>query len=83
MAAFMDESGVEARIGHSPIRESLRSHFIAITFLQGPFPPRSFSTCQIRHLLTEQRWLAGNCNVYPARTSIDDRVMGGGGVAMR
>jgi hypothetical protein len=82
MAAFMDESGVGARIGHSPIGEASRPHFIAITSPQGPFPPLPFSTHQIRHPLTEQSWLAGNCNVYPARTSIDACVMRGGGADM-
>jgi hypothetical protein len=82
MAAFMEESGVDARIGHSPIGETLRPHFIATNFLQGPLPHLHFSGHQGRNLPTEQRWLTGNCNVYPARTSIDDCVMRGGGAAM-
>jgi hypothetical protein len=82
MAAFMDESGIDARIGHSPIREARRSRLIVITFLQGPVPHLHFSGHKRRNFLTEQCWLANNCNVYPARTASDGVIKKGGGATM-
>jgi hypothetical protein len=82
MIAFMDESGLDGQNGHSHRREMLRPHFITTNFLQGPFPHLQFSGHQRRHFPTEQRWLANNCNVYPARTASDGFIKRGGGAAM-
>jgi hypothetical protein len=66
MAAFMDESGVNARIGHSHIRESLHSHFNIIPFSQVHILHHKFFGHKIPNSPTEQQNLAKECNIYPA-----------------
>jgi hypothetical protein len=59
MTASMDESGVNARIGDSCLRECMRSRFKAITFAQGAFRRLQFSAHQIPNSLTELNFLSG------------------------
>ena len=83
MAAFMDESGVNAGIGYSSIREILRSHFRIIEFLLTPFQNIRSATYQIRNSLTGQQWNANHFNVNLIETFIDHITKRGGDAAMR
>jgi hypothetical protein len=80
MTAFREESGVDARIGHAPTRarDALQSHFKTITASQDPFPHLQFSGRQIHNFLTDQHWLANDCDVLPAAKVIDSYVPKGG-----
>ena len=83
MAAFMDESGVNAGIGYSPIGEILRLHFRTLTFHHAPFINLRFSTCQILNPLTGQYRPVNHFNTNLARTIIFGFTRKGGGAAMR
>ncbi len=83
MAAFMDESGVIARIGYSPIREILQSHFRAFVFHHAPIQNLRFSTYQIPTPLTGQCRPANHFNANLAKTFINSFTGRGGGAAMR
>ena len=83
MAAFMDESGIIARIGYSPIREILRSHFRTFTFHHAPFQNLRFSTYQIPNPLTGQCRPVNHFNANLARTIIFGFTGKGGDAAMR
>jgi hypothetical protein len=83
MAAFMDESGIDARNGHPHRRESLPSHFKITTLRKGLFPYHLFQARQICNSLTGQCWLASHCNVYLAGTATEHVIKRGGEAAMR
>ena len=78
MTAFKKESGVEARNGHPHRRDTLRSHFIRVTFSQIAFEYPQLVGHQKRDFLIEQPWLANTCDSYLTRTVIDDFVKIGG-----
>jgi hypothetical protein len=82
MAAFMDESGVTARIGYSPIRETLRSHPRIIQF-PALFQNIRSVTYQIPNSLTGQQWNASHFNINLAEILIDCIKKKGGGAVMR
>ena len=78
MAAFMENSRIEAQDGHSCGNRSMRAHFKAITLSQGPFTNLRFISPQIRDYLTKRDRLANQCNVYSARTVTDNPIKKGG-----
>ena len=67
MATFMEKSSIEARNGHSFGDETLQSHFSKDTF-----PHLQFLGPETRDYLTKRDRLANQCNVYSARTVIDN-----------
>ncbi|MHC4425297.1 MAG: hypothetical protein ACYSYV_04270 [Planctomycetota bacterium] len=84
MAAFMEESGIEARNGHSYSQESFWAHLGKPPFSPGPVPHHELRGRQLRNSLTEGRRLAGNRNVCLARTATKkESLKRGGGAAMR
>jgi hypothetical protein len=64
MAAFMDESGVDARIVHSHIRGSLHSHFKTVPFNHVYILHHQFFGHIIPNSPTEQHSFAKDCNIY-------------------
>jgi hypothetical protein len=82
MAAFMEESGIEARKNHSYTQESFRAHLGRIPFSPGPIPHHEMPGRQLRNSLTEGRRLTGNRNVHLARTATKESLKRGGGAAM-
>ena len=78
MTAFMKESGVEARNGHPHRRDTLRSHFIRVTFSQSAFKYPQLTGHQKHNFLIEQPWITNTCDSYLAGTVIDNFVKIGG-----
>ena len=78
MIAFMDESGVDARIGYFPIRESLHSHFKTIPFYQVHILHHQFFGHKVPNSPTEQHICAKDCNLYPDQTVTYNFISKGG-----
>ena len=82
MAAFMDESGVNARIGYPHLREIVRSHPRIIQF-PAPFQNIRSATYQIPNSLTRQQWNTSHFNINLAEILINCIKKRGGGAVMR
>jgi hypothetical protein len=80
MAAFMEESGIEARDSYS--QESFWAHLGKTPFSPGPAPHQKLPGRQLRNSPTERRRLASNRNAYLARTATKEFFKRGGGAAM-
>jgi len=83
MAAFMEVSGVYARMGYFPSRESLRPRLRASAFLHVTFQDLPSSTFQILDSPAGQRQTGSHFNDTLAKTSVDGFTKRGGDAAMR
>lgn len=83
MAAFMDESGVNARIGYLPIRGILRLYSRIIKSLLAPFQNIQFPNSPILNSLIGQQWNANHFNTNLAKAFINGFTKRGGGAVMR
>ena len=78
MVAFTEKSGVEEWNNQLSGTGALQLHFRWPTHSQASFPNLQFSGNQICDSLTERDRLANQCNVYSARTVIDNFIKRGG-----
>ena len=72
MATFMEKSSIEARNGHLWSGAGLPVFPRRFPSSQGPFSHLQFLGPETHNSLTEQRWLANDCNIHLPRTIIDN-----------
>ena len=72
MAVFMEKSSVNGRNRHLWSGAGLPVLPRRFLTSQGPFPHLQFLGPETRDSLTEQRWLANDCNIHLPRTVIDN-----------
>ena len=83
MASFREKGGVEERNrDFRALLEELQLHFRELPRSQSPSACLQFISPEIRNSLTGQYRLANNCNVYSARTVIDNFIPKGGNEPM-
>ena len=83
MAAFMEESGVDAPKEHSLVKESLHAHLKIKTSNHIHFQHIKLSYLQIRNFLTNQHCRINDSNIYTAKKEIDNSIRRGGDKSMR